>query len=103
MAAAAAAKEALWLRKLSADFGLNQICVLIRGDNQAALTLITNKVISTKSKHIDIQHHFVRERVARGEIKFEYVSTEEQAADIFTKALPEPKFHKFRQMLGVCV
>jgi hypothetical protein len=103
MAAASAAKEALWLLKLQSDLGSAQYSIVIRGDNQAALTLISNKVVSMKSKHIDIQFHFVRELAARGDVTFQYITTEEQVADVFTKALPEVKFLKFRKMMGISV
>jgi len=63
-------------------------------DNQAALTLLKNPFASARSKHIDINYHLARERVARKEIKFDYCPTEEMIADIMTKALAESKFKK---------
>lgn len=101
MAASAATKEALWLNKLLTDFRIDSAPVLIFGDNQGALSLIRNPVTSTRSKHIDVQHHFVRERVARGEIDFQYCATDRQVADVFTKALPFTKFEVCRQSLGL--
>ena len=53
-----------------------------------------NPVDHTRSKHIDIQHHFVREKMACGELRLEYVPTEEMVADVMTKALSAPKFSK---------
>ncbi len=52
-------------------------------------------------KHIDIQFYFVRELAARGDVTFQYVTTEEQEADVFTKAFPEVKFQRFRKMMGI--
>ncbi|PNW85445.1 hypothetical protein CHLRE_03g186800v5 [Chlamydomonas reinhardtii] len=101
-AAAAATKEALWLRKLAADLGLNGGAVTIRSDSQGAISLARNPISSSPlSKHIDIQHHLVRERVARGEVAVEYCPTEEMVADALTKALPEAKFAFCRAAMGV--
>jgi hypothetical protein len=92
MAAASAVKEGLWLRKLLSDLGrIGAEPVLINGDNQAALKLLGNPVVSARSKHIDVLYHFARERVTRGEVKFQYCSTERMVADCFTKAVPEHK------------
>ena len=93
MAMAAATKEAVWLRSLLADLCLPVMgSVLIHGDNQAAIKLLKNPVASQRSKHIDIAYHFSRERDEAGEVQFEYISTDRNAADAMTKALPAPKF-----------
>jgi hypothetical protein len=101
MAAAFAVKEALWLRKLMADFGFGTQPVKIYGDNQSALKLIKHPIASLRSKHIDVIYHFARERAARGEVKFEYIKTDDMIADIMTKPLPEGKLEKFREAMGV--
>jgi transposase InsO family protein len=103
MAAAFAVKEALWLRKLMADLGLGMKPVKIYGDNQSALKLIKHPIASLRSKHIDVIYHFARERAARGEVKFEYLKTEDMVADIMTKPLPEAKFEKCRDAMGMTV
>ena len=92
MAAASAVKEALWLRKLMMDLGKPVETLKIFCDNQAAITLLKNPIASTRSKHIDVLHYFARERVARKEVEFSYISTEKQLADCMTKALPASKF-----------
>ncbi|GAX77773.1 hypothetical protein CEUSTIGMA_g5216.t1 [Chlamydomonas eustigma] len=105
-AASAAVKEALWLRKLAADLNLevktlNMYCDNL--DNQGSIKLLKHPIASARSKHIDVMlvmHHFVRERVARGEVQFEYCSTERMVADIFTKALPVTKLEFCRQGLA---
>ncbi len=101
IAAASAVKEALWLRKLAKDLSLECKALKIYGDNQGAIKLLKHPIASARSKHIDIMHHFVRERVARGEVHFEYCSTERMVADIFTKALPVAKVEFCRQELGL--
>ena len=101
MAAAAATKEALWLRNLLRDFKINTSPVNIFGDNQATLHLLKNANAAARSKHIDVMHHFARERVLRNEVNFEYIATHLMLADCMTKALPEPKFMFCRTGMGV--
>jgi hypothetical protein len=88
MAASSAAREALWLRKLVTDLGQPLAVVPVSCDNRGALSLLHNPILSDRSKHIDVHHHFVRERVARGEVAFGWVPTMEMTADVFTKSLP---------------
>ena len=103
MAAAAAVKEALWLRVLMADFGKPIETLLINCDNQGAIRLLKNPIASARSKHIDVIYHFARERVARKEVAFQYCRTDENIADIMTKALPESKFVFCREGMGMGV
>ena len=92
MAAAAAVKEALWIRKALQDLSYDLGAVKIFGDNQAALQLLKHPIASSRTKHIDVLHHFARERVARKEVEFSYCSTDKMVADVMTKALAEGKF-----------
>lgn len=102
MAASSAAREALWLRKLMIDLGRPCVGpVLINCDNQATLKLLVNPIVSSRSKHIDVLHHFVRERIARGEVKFKYCRTEHMIADCFTKAVPEQKLNTCNAGFGL--
>jgi hypothetical protein len=103
MAAASAVKEALWLRKLFADLGLvlRGKPVVIQCDNQAALKLLDNPIISARSKHIDVQHHFARERVMLKQVSFVFCGTERMVADCLTKALPEHAHERCCGGMGV--
>jgi hypothetical protein len=101
MAAAAAVKEALWLRKLSSDMDLSSDIINIYCDNQATLSLLKNPTSSARSKHIDVLHHFARERVSRQEVSFSYISTDNNVADNFTKPLGDNKFLTSRTGMGV--
>ena len=97
-----AAREGLWLRKLMSDFGvLGAGATVLLGDNQGALSLARNPLHSAQSKHIDVLYHFVRERVAMGELSVEYVSTAEMVVDLLTKPLPAPRFVECRAQMGV--
>ncbi|XP_074328340.1 secreted RxLR effector protein 161-like [Apium graveolens] len=102
MAGTAAACQAVWLRKL-----LSQIVdvkpgpVIIYLDNRSAIDLAKNQVFHGRSKHIDIQYHFIRECIEKGEIKLMHVHTSEQKADILTKALAAVKFERMCELLGM--
>jgi hypothetical protein len=101
MAASAAVKEALWLRKLLSDLQLLTRPVNINADNQSAIKLLKNPINSGRSKHIDVLHHFARERVSLREVEFDYISTDSMVADVLTKAVPESKHRLCRSGMGV--
>lgn len=98
-ATATAVREALWLQKLADDLSLPKSAVEIRVDSQGALSLGNNPITSARSKHIDVQHHLVRERVNSGEVCLSYCSTEHMVADSLTKALGEVKFQWCRNAM----
>ncbi|KAG1669146.1 hypothetical protein FOA52_002657 [Chlamydomonas sp. UWO 241] len=101
MSASLSAKDALWCRKILPELGLSCNMVNINCDNQGALKLISNPIASQRSKHIDVIHHFVRDRVSRREICFHYVASEHNAADILTKPLTLVKFVYCRNLMGI--
>jgi uridylate kinase len=102
ISASSTVKEALWLRMLLHDFGIRMDCVNIACDNQGAINIAKDPIASVRSKHIDVIYHFIRERIARGEIALSYCSTDDMAADLLTKAVPLAKFDKCKVMIG-CV
>ena len=101
MAAAKAVREALWLKTLLQTFGITAGALKIYCDNQSTIKLLKHPIASMNSKHIDIIHHFARERVSRKEVCFEYCSTEAMVADSLTKALPIRKFRFCCSGMGV--
>ncbi|PSC67031.1 retrotransposon with Ribonuclease H-like superfamily and integrase domain [Micractinium conductrix] len=101
ISAATTIKEGLWLRKLFQDLSLDLHTVAICADSQTALKLLKNPIVSNRSKHIDVVHHFARERVARNEVTFEYISTESMVADALTKPVPATKFNFCRAGMGL--
>ena len=101
MAAASAAKEALYLRKVLNDIGFGAQCITIHCDNQGAVNLTKNALTVSRTKHVDIAHHFVRNRVSRGELKFQYINTNDQLADFLTKALGPSKLQAALKTLGL--
>ena len=97
-----ATKEALFLRQLLSEFeGADIGRVVIKEDNQAALAIAQNPVFYSKTKHIDVSYHFVREAVTDGQIRLEYCPTRDMIADICTKPLPREHFEKLRLGLGL--
>jgi transposase InsO family protein len=102
-----ATKEAIWLRRLLKELqiaeeeGQAPAATIIYGDNQGAIALAKNPQFHARTKHIDVQHHFVREKQHSGEVDLQYVPTDQQVADGLTKALPQDKFEVFRSTLGL--
>ena len=74
---------------------------MIYCDNRSCIKLTENAVFHDRSKHIGIKYNFIRGYVQKGAVKLEYIPTDEQAADIFTKALPRGKHVYFRDEMGV--
>jgi hypothetical protein len=102
MAASRASCEAIWLRKILVDlFDTKLDPTTIYCDNQSCIKLSENPVFHDRSKHIEIRYHLIRDRVQKGAVKLQYVSTNEQVADILTKGLPKGKFEYFQEKLGV--
>ncbi|KAE8684070.1 hypothetical protein F3Y22_tig00111154pilonHSYRG00007 [Hibiscus syriacus] len=97
MAAAEAAKEALWLTGLVKELGVQQGGVQLLCDNQSAIHLAKNQVYRARTKHIDVRFHKIRELVASGEVLFQKVHTDENAADMFTK----PDIRQGGDLLGM--
>jgi hypothetical protein len=101
MAACAATQEAIWLRLLLKDLHIldGDQPMVIREDNTACMAYAKNNMDYKKSKHIDVKYHFVRERVASGEIVLEYVKSADQLADILTKPMDFQKFSQLRERI----
>jgi hypothetical protein len=89
--------EACWLRQVLVELR-NPLsrATLVYCDNVSAVYLSTNPVQHQRTKHVEIDLHFVRERVVVGDVRVLHVSTISQFADISTKALPSSVFSKFR-------
>lgn len=102
VAATAAAGEAIWFRNLLKDVDINSYKpIVIHIDNQSAIRLAKNPEYHKRTQHIEVRYHFRREKVASQEIIVEYISTENQRADTFTKAVPRDRLNKLCNMLGL--
>nr|GEY34160.1 retrovirus-related Pol polyprotein from transposon TNT 1-94 [Tanacetum cinerariifolium] len=91
----------LWMRSQLTDyiFVFNKIPLYC--DNRSAIALCCNNVQHSRSKHINIRHHFIREQVEKGVVELYFVTTDYQLADIFTKVLPRERFEFLLPCLGM--
>ncbi|CAM8899364.1 unnamed protein product [Rhodiola kirilowii] len=101
IAAAACCAQLLWIKQQLSDYGVILEYVSILCDNTSAINISKNPVQFSRTKHIEIRYHFLRDCVEKGTIAMEYCRTEEQIADIFTKALHREPYEKLRLELGM--
>jgi hypothetical protein len=93
--------QLLWMKQTLLDYGLKFKEIPLLCDNESAIKIANNPVQHSRTKHIDIWYHFLRDHVSKGDIKIDGVSTDDQLADIFTKLLDESRFCKLRNELNV--
>ncbi|GJR92857.1 hypothetical protein Tco_0265031 [Tanacetum coccineum] len=93
--------QVLWMRSQLTDYGLRFNKIPMYCDNKSAIALCCNNVQHSRSKHIDIIYHFIKEQVENGVVKLYFVSIEYQLADIFTKALCRERIEFLIDMLGM--
>uniref|UniRef100_A0A0A1WIR6 Retrovirus-related Pol polyprotein from transposon TNT 1-94 n=1 Tax=Zeugodacus cucurbitae TaxID=28588 RepID=A0A0A1WIR6_ZEUCU len=102
IALSTAAKEAAYIRKLLTEMGfLVNGPTVINSDNQGAMHLVKHPVYHSRSKHIDLKYHHVRDMYKNNEINLNYICTEEMFSDIFTKNLQKTRHCKFRNNMGL--
>jgi hypothetical protein len=101
VAAGQCCAQLLWMRQTLRDFGYNLSNVPLLCDNESAIRLADNPIKHSRTEHIDIQHHFLRDHQQKGDIDIYHISTENQLADIFTKPLDEKTFCRLRSELNV--
>uniref|UniRef100_A0A2N9H2P5 Reverse transcriptase Ty1/copia-type domain-containing protein n=1 Tax=Fagus sylvatica TaxID=28930 RepID=A0A2N9H2P5_FAGSY len=93
-----------WVHSLLKDLGIYLTDPpVLWCDNVSALAIASNPVFHARTKHIEVDFHFVRERVLRKDLVVKFVSTVDQLADIFTKSLPTHRFLDLRRNLTVTV
>ena len=102
IALSSAAQEAVWLRRLFAELGNgSKSPITIMEDNQSAIAMAKNSKFHGRAKHIDIRHHFIREKVNDGDIQLLYCPTGDMVADMLTKGLYQHQLKKLMDGAGV--
>jgi hypothetical protein len=93
--------QLLWMGQNLRDYGYKLRKVPLLCDNESAICMADNPVEHSRTKHIDIRYHFLRDHQQKGDIEIPYVNTQNQLADIFTKPLDEKTFSKLRNELNI--
>ena len=89
-------REGLWLQKLLEELHITvEIPIKLYRDNKAAINISHNPVQHDKTKHIEVDRHFIKEKIEKGMICMTYIPTREQLVDIFTKGLQKSSFEDF--------
>jgi hypothetical protein len=101
MAATHASKEAVWLQRLCSGIGLVQQAVRIECDSQSAIFLAKNPTYHSKTKHIDVQYHFVRDVIEEKKVSLMKVDTLKNVADLLTKSVSTENFSWCRGSMGI--
>jgi hypothetical protein len=101
MAATQACKEAIWIQRLMEELGHSQQQIVVYCDSQSALHIARNPVFHSRTKHIDVQYHFVREVVEKGSVDMQKIHTKDNLADVMTKSINADKFTWCRSSYGM--
>ncbi|WVZ52600.1 hypothetical protein U9M48_003645 [Paspalum notatum var. saurae] len=101
IAAASCCSQLLWMKATLSDFGLRFGKIPLLVDSTSAISVAKNPVLHSRTKHIDVRFHFLRDHYEKGDIDLVHVASENQLADIFTKPLEFGAFVRLRGELGV--
>ena len=93
--------QLLWMQKFLHDYGICQEHLTIYYDNTNTINISNNLVQHSRTKHIEIRHHFIRELVEDGILTLEFIHTDDQKVDLFTKPLNSKRFEFLHQNIGV--
>nr|GFB90704.1 retrovirus-related Pol polyprotein from transposon TNT 1-94 [Tanacetum cinerariifolium] len=93
--------QVLWMRIQLTDYGFHFDKIPMYCDSKAAIAILCNPVQHSRTKHIDVRYHFIKEKVKKGIVELFFVGTEYQLADLFTKALPVERFPYLVRRLGM--
>ena len=101
IAAVEATKDLLWLRNFTMELGLKQIRYVLYCDNQSAIHLAKNFSFHSRSKHIDVRYHWIRDVLDAKLLELEKIHTDDNGSDMLTKILPKGKFEFCRMVVGL--
>lgn len=98
-----AARKAIWLRRFLNELQVSEPikCITLYGDNETSITLTKNAESQHRTKHIDVQHNYIRELFGEGELEVLWICSSSMLADGFTKALSIDTFHRHRSVLAI--
>ncbi|KAK2358620.1 gag-protease polyprotein [Trifolium repens] len=99
--AGSSCSQLLWMKQMLSEYNVEQDVLTLYCDNMSAINISKNPIQHSRTKHIDIRHHFIKDLVEDKVVTLEHVATENQLADIFTKALDASKFETLRGKLGI--
>ena len=101
MALSDCSRQAVWIKSLLLKLGIKVDLIHINGDNQGSIFIGSNPVQEKRSKHIDIQYHYIRQCIEEKKISLYFIPGAENPANMFTKNLGKVKFLKYRDQLGI--
>ncbi|GKF66837.1 hypothetical protein Tco_0193354 [Tanacetum coccineum] len=101
IAAAGCCASILWMKSQLSDYDIHYKMVFIFCDNTSIIAISNNPILHSRTKHIDIRYHFIKDHIFKGDIQLHIIPTEYQLADIFTKPLDEPTFTRLKAKLGM--
>ncbi|KAI5412473.1 hypothetical protein KIW84_057228 [Lathyrus oleraceus] len=101
IAAGSSCSQLVWMKQMLTEYNVTQNVMTLLCDNLSAINISKNPIQHSRTKHIDIRHHFIRDLVEDKVITLEHVATDLHLADIFTKALDATQFENLRSKLGI--
>jgi hypothetical protein len=93
--------QVLWMRTQLTDYGFTFDRIPMCCDSKSAIAISCNTVQHSKTKHIKVRYHFIKEHVEEGTVELFFVKTDYQLADLFTKALPKERFDYLVRRIGM--
>jgi len=103
IAAGSSCSQLVLMKQMLKEYNVEQDVLTLYCDNLSAINISKNPIQHSRTKHIDIRHHFIRDLVEEKVVTLEHVDIEEQLADIVTKTLDVKQFEKLRGKLGICL
>ena len=103
ISAASCCTQLLWMKHHLEDYQINANNITIYCDNTAVICLSKNPILHSREKHIEIKHHFIRDYVQKGILNIQFIDTEHQWADIFTKPLTVERFDFIKKNLNMLI
>ena len=96
-----ACAQSIWLKHQLMNYGVKLEKVTLSCDNTSAINLTKNPIQHSKTKHIEIRHHFIRDHIQKRDIEIMFVKTRNQLVDLFTKPLARDRFNKLKTKFGI--